>query len=277
MVTGVICLAALSLGLHRLLGWLWKARLKATLSTWRLRWTMTILAMVVLMFVAGISVVGIVHQTIWIVTSPEPFRQSSGDQLFSRFNLQRLASAMIAYADSQKSLPPAAIRDSNGRPLLSWRVLVLPYLEQNKLYKEFKLDEPWDSPHNLRLLNRMPEIYAIGPQNKQSRKSLTHYQVFVGPGTAFASPTGLRLPQDLPDPSHTILIAEAAEPVPWTKPEDLIYDPSRPLPRLGDLFPRKGTQFAMADGTARSTWQDSSDKTLRALITCNGGQIKIDD
>ena len=68
--------------------------------------------------------------------------------------------AMWNFESANKHLPPAAICDKNGKPLLSWRVAILPYLDENKLYKQFHLDEPWDSPHNLPLAAKMPDIYA---------------------------------------------------------------------------------------------------------------------
>jgi hypothetical protein len=78
---------------------------------------------------------------------------------------------------------PADIRDKDGKPLLSWRVAILPYLEQQELYKQFRLTEPWDSEHNLKLLARMPEVYRVGFEPAGSTH--THYQVFAGPGTPF--------------------------------------------------------------------------------------------
>ena len=86
----------------------------------------------------------------------------ASDRSESSNNLHQIALAVINYTDSNNStLPPAAICDKRGKPLLSWRVLILPYLEQDALFKEFKLDEPWDSEHNKKLLKKMPKVYAI--------------------------------------------------------------------------------------------------------------------
>src|SRR5205807_1793185 len=116
---------------------------------------------------------------------------------------------------------------------LSWRVALLPYLEQNPLYKAFKLDEPWDSAHNKTLLAQMPELFA--PVAGKTKEPLsTYYQVFTGPGTVFDGPKGLRLVADIPDgTSNTILIVEAGEAVAWTRPEDVPYSPKKDLPKLG--------------------------------------------
>src|SRR5207302_1956982 len=76
-------------------------------------------------------------------------------------NLKQMALATINYADAFGRAPAAAICDKNGKPLLSWRVAILPFIEQDNLYKQFHLDEPWDSDHNKKLLARMPNVYAL--------------------------------------------------------------------------------------------------------------------
>src|ERR1043166_2473231 len=95
-----------------------------------------------------------------------------------------LAVAMHHYHDQHKCFPAHANFDADGKPLLSWRVLLLPYLEQNELYKKFHLDEPWDSAHNLALIQEMPRTYAPFRSEAGSRHE-SNYQVFFGPGAAF--------------------------------------------------------------------------------------------
>jgi RNA polymerase sigma factor (sigma-70 family) len=97
-------------------------------------------------------------------------------------NLKQILLAMHNYNDVNGHLP-ADIRDKDGRPLLSWRVAILPFLEQEALYKQFRLDQPWDSEHNLKLLAKMPPVYWVGFEPKESTH--TYYQVFAGPGTPF--------------------------------------------------------------------------------------------
>jgi hypothetical protein len=178
---------------------------------------------------------------------------------------------MHCYHVTHRTLPPAALVNNEGQPLLSWRVLILPFIEQDDLYKQFKLDEPWDSPHNMRLLPKMPPVFkpfagrAIPPDS-------TFFQVFVGKGAAFEGIRGMRIPDDFPDgSSNTILIVQSESPVPWTKPVDLQYSPERSLPKLGGIFPET-FQAAFADGSARTISVSISEKTLRAAITRNGGE-----
>jgi uncharacterized protein DUF1559 len=179
---------------------------------------------------------------------------------------------MHNYQAEHGHLPPAVVYGACGQPLYSWRVSLLPYTDGDDLYKEFHLDEPWDSPHNLALLPRMPGVYAP-PYHKRSRVPPHHTvcHVFVGEGAAFEGGEGLRYPGDFPDGGpNTFLVVEAGEPVPWTKPDDLVYDPDGPLPELRCLF-QDGFRARTADGSGRFVRKGTSEATLRAAITRNGG------
>jgi hypothetical protein len=187
-------------------------------------------------------------------------------------NLKQLGLAMHSYADKNEGrLPPQAVLGKDGKALLSWRVLILPYLEQDALYKEFHLDEAWDSPHNKKLLKKMPKVYAHPAS--PARRGETHFQAFVGNGAFFEGKRGLRFPADFPDgTSNTIMFVEAAKAVPWTKPEDLPYNPKKPLPKLGGFFPG-GFLAGLCDGSVRFVRNSVSTKTLRNAITRNDGEV----
>src|SRR5262249_9757100 len=144
----------------------------------------------------------------------------------TRVNLQEIGLALHMYHDTFKQLPPWAICDKQGRPLLSWRVALLPYVEQGALYNEFHLDEPWESPHNIKLLDKMPSVFAI-PGGPNLGPGSTHYQGFVGKGAGWEllpsdnarlGAYGLKLTSIQDGTSNTWAVVEAAEPVPWTKP-----------------------------------------------------------
>ena len=189
-----------------------------------------------------------------------------------------MALALIAYDLAKGRLPPAVVYGSQDEPLYSWRVLLLPFIEEEPLYDSFRLDEPWDSPHNLALLPRMPAAYAP-PGGKRWRvpRHNTVCQVFVGPGAAFDGHQGLRVARDFPDGTdRTFLVVEAGEPIPWTKPGDLAFDPSGPLPDLSCLFD-DGFRAAMADGSVRFVRKEIRETTVRALVTRNGGEVLGDD
>jgi hypothetical protein len=180
---------------------------------------------------------------------------------------------MINYCDTYGQMPPAVVYGKNGQPLYSWRVLLLPFFEQQELYSQFHLDDPWDSPHNLPLLERMPSLYAP-PPGKRSRYPAYHTicHVFVGKGAAFEEGKKLNYTEDFPDgTSNTILIIEAGPPVPWTKPEEIPFDPAGPLPQLDTLFPDM-IRLADASGARHHVRRDISEKIFRAAITRNGGE-----
>jgi len=188
--------------------------------------------------------------------------------------LKQLALAMHNHNDAYRALPAHAIYSKDGTtPLLSWRVAILPFVDAGNLYKQFKLDEPWNSENNKKLIPLMPKVYfdPIAPAAKEP--GMTHYQIFVGGGAPWErGPKQPLIPKTFTDgTSNTILIAEASDPVVWTKPDDLAYDPAKPLPKLG-ADPTIGFIVAMADGSVRVIKRAISDKTLRAAITAAGGE-----
>lgn len=166
-------------------------------------------------------------------------------------NLHQLALSMHNFHDVHVSLPlpsnaPAEWRDANGRPHLSWRVHILPYLDQQNLYNQFHLNEPWDSPHNLALAEMMPSVFHTPGDDPAS--TTTHYMVFTGGGAPFGD-VGPRFAEFQDGLSNTIMVAHVATRpgVPWTKPEDIVFDPSNPMACVGTV-PPYGMPVVLGDG-----------------------------
>ncbi len=202
-------------------------------------------------------------------------------------NLKQIGLALHNYHSTNNHFPPVATRDKSGKPLLSWRVAILPFIEQSGIFTEFKQDEPWDSPHNKALLERMPAVYAV--PGASAEPGMTFYQGFRGRGTIFdpSSKDGVGLREITDGTSNTIAVVEAREAVPWTKPDaDVPFDDVAPptkaeslrkLPTLlGDHFPG-GFNALFADGSVRFIKTSINPITLRALITRNGGEVISSD
>src|SRR5262249_47266653 len=151
----------------------------------------------------------------------------------SKDSLQRLHQAMMLHVKENGALPAPAIYSKDGRPLLSWRVALLPYLGEEKLYQRFRRDENWDSPHNRELLPLMPKVFAPA-EGLCPEPHSTFFKVFTGPGTLFQGQKGITGAQ-IQNPA-AVLIVEAGKAVPWTKPGDVGYSPDQPLSVSG-LFP----------------------------------------
>jgi Protein of unknown function (DUF1559) len=193
----------------------------------------------------------------------------------SQNNLKQIALAMHNYHDSFNGFPPAAICDKKGKPMLSWRVAILPFVEQDQLYKEFHLDEPWDSDHNKKLLAKMPRIYAM-PDTAKQGETKTHYRVFYGNGAGFELllPTGIR---DITDgTSNTCMVVEAAEGVEWSKPDELEYDPKKD-PRKVVRWVNDVCQAALFDGSVRAISKKTSEQTWHNFIQKADGNVLGDD
>ncbi len=193
--------------------------------------------------------------------------RGAGDRAFNKNQLKSLAQALSLYATTNNNqLPPATICDGGGRPLLSWRVAILPAIDQDNLFRQFNMSEPWDGPNNIKLLPLMPK--SLSPRN-QNGESHTPYRVFAGNGAVF-EPRGHSSLSSISDgTSNTFMVVETYEMVEWTKPEWL--DVNQP-PAMGSGG--KG-QFsvAMVDGSTRSFPSEMPKNDLRAWITKSGGEI----
>ncbi len=165
--------------------------------------------------------------------------------------LQQLMLAMHNYHQDYNALPPSSIQSKEGKPLLSWRVALLPYLGEEALYKQFKQDEPWDSEHNKKLIEKMPAIYRSGNEEIDNAHK-TRLLVPVGENTLFpASKQKITLAEIATKngATNTIAIVEAStkSAVIWSKPDDLVIDVKDP--HKGLVNAQQETTVAACDGT----------------------------
>jgi hypothetical protein len=186
-------------------------------------------------------------------------------------NLKQIGLAMHSYHAAHKRLPAAAVYGKDDKALLSWRVLLLPHLDQAALAKEFKMDEPWDSEHNKKLVAKMPKVFGpIG--NKEEEEGKTYYRVFTGQGTVFDGTKGIALFAITDGTSNTIMVVEANEAVPWTKPDELVYKDKEALPKLGG-HTKGGFAVLLCDGSVMNFRQDFDEKQMRHAILRADGNV----
>jgi hypothetical protein len=186
-------------------------------------------------------------------------------------NMRQMTLASLNYESAYGHFPTQASYDKNGKPLLSWRVHVLPYIDQNELYEQFHLDEPWDSPHNRKLIEKMPQAYASPSVGDLGGKTV--YLGIAGEGMMFGK-NKIGFGQITDGSSNTVLMVEAdpSRAVEWTKPEDYEVDRRRPLDGLGGVQPG-GFIVSFADGSSRFLRPNIDPKTWLNLLTIGDGNI----
>lgn len=209
-------------------------------------------------------------------------------------NLKQVGIALHNYHDNYGAFPVIREEDHNGpRPMpfplqqhdpaggqrmpphlnrqLSWRVHILPFIDQAPLYERFHLDEPWDSPHNRTLIPLMPEVYKRPGSNLPQGK--TTYLGIDGPGGVMEDGGGTSIREITDGASNTILIVEVADEnaVTWTQPEDYHFTPQETANGLGG-WPG-GFHVLMCDGSVRFVSEQISPQTLAKLMQKNDGQI----
>jgi prepilin-type processing-associated H-X9-DG protein len=188
-------------------------------------------------------------------------------------NLKQIGLAMHNYYSVHDVLPPPFTLDPAGKPLLSWRVLMLPYVGQEGLYQQFKLDEPWDSPNNKPLVEKMPSVFACPSWPQASPGAgMTTYQVLIGPGTLFEKAEGIKFGDVRDGLSNTLMVLDTKAPIAWTQPSGLDFTPGSPIKGLGSMHPG-GFNALMGDGSVHFIKSTTPARTLEALTTRNGGEV----
>ena len=190
----------------------------------------------------------------------------------SQNNLKQIGLAFHYYCSANDDKWADDITDKDGTPILSWRVALLPYIEQEALYKQFKLDETWDSANNKKLIEKMPKLYA--PVRVKAKAGETFYQRFVGKDALFNEKGTDYKIANIPDgTSNTALVVEAGDPVIWSKPADLTFGVKRPLPHLGGLFDGD-FHLLLCDGSVMRVKKDfDADEMKKVVMPADGNVI----
>lgn len=202
-------------------------------------------------------------------------------------HLGQLSLALRSYHSVYGSFPPAYAADDVGRPMHSWRVLILPFLEEGNLYNRYNFGEPWDGPHNQTLLPMVPQIYTCPNHRGDSRDARfrgtrwTSYLAVTGPGTLFPGSKSSSLTDLSRDAERLVLIAEVANiDIPWTAPIDLDVrtmdftinapDGSRPAISTRDPY---GPHVVFADGSQDRLSESMSPEEVKGLLTVGGVEM----
>jgi len=190
-------------------------------------------------------------------------------------NLKQIILALQNYHDVYKSFPPAYVADANGKPMHSWRVLILPFLEHQALYDQYHFDEPWDGPNNRQLASTTQKIFEC-PADGNHGKGQTSYVAIVGPGTAWPGTKWIDVADIKDGLSNTILVVEVHNSgIHWMEPRDLDVSQmamtvnAKSGKGISSGHPRS-TQAAWADGSVFALDEDTPAATVRAMLTIAG-------
>jgi len=197
-------------------------------------------------------------------------------------NLKQIALAFHNYHDTYNTFPPAYIPDKDGNPMHSWRVLILPFLEQRALYQRYDFDEPWDSPNNLAITNTAIPAYTCPshpPSGGAPGSPETNYMVIAGPGTVFDAAKAASMRDIADGTSNTILVVEVAGTgVNWAEPVDLdasnLQFPNVTPGTTGpDSYHPGGFNAALCDGSVRFLSETMARQVFDALVTKAGSEM----
>ncbi len=196
-------------------------------------------------------------------------------------NLRNIVIALMNFHDTYRAFPAGYNADKDGKPLLSWRVHILPFVEGADLYEQFHLEEPWDSPHNKKLIEQMPDVYR-SPESK-AKPGMTNYLGVGGADGVFVRPRpedkprdkiGTRMAQITDGTSNTVVVVEVPDKsaVIWTKPGDFAPNKEDPMRGLVGLRPG-GFLAAFVDGSAHFIAESIDADMLKGLFTKSGGEM----
>jgi prepilin-type processing-associated H-X9-DG protein len=207
----------------------------------------------------------------------ESINSDPGKRATCQSNLMNINFGILNYMSVHGHVPPAYIADKNGKPMHSWRVLILPYLDCQGLYDRYDFTEPWDGPHNRLLAKEMPKFYQC-PTYRGGNPYATNYVAVVGPETAWPGEKTVR-EQDISEgdgTTNTLLVVELADSdICWMEPRDMRFQDAIAginVDRKGGISSNHGggAGCAFADGHITFIHSGTPPEVIRALLTING-------
>ena len=203
-------------------------------------------------------------------------------------NVKQIAIALHSYHEVYGCLPPAYVADKNGKPMHSWRTLILPYLEQKSLYNAYNFNEPWDGPNNRKLANTSLPVFNC-PSAKKWDTPMTSYVAVTGPGTMWPGRQSTKFEDVTDGLSSTIVLVEIADSgIHWMEPRDITLEealgnsgnsiaqvPSSVHHSVGGYFVRSlplAGFITMSDGYGEFFCDRPSTDDIAAMLSINGGE-----
>lgn len=198
-------------------------------------------------------------------------------RLTAQGSLNQLSLALHNYHEVYGCFPPAITVDVSGRPMHSWRVLILPYMEEQTLYASYRMNEPWDGPNNSRLANQMPRMFRSYTEPESTE--FTNVVAVTGLGTAFPPGDTTALSDFLDGPGNSIMLTEISESkVPWLQPRDLevanfaVGEPSDSRINISAVSWRRPLVVFADSIQAFTVRPGASIEELKALMTIAGSE-----
>jgi prepilin-type processing-associated H-X9-DG protein len=286
LATAAVCLILLVVGLQYFLGWLYRelrnpdSDPKAGDSRWKWRWTLGLVAGVILLFSAGTATVGVTHQLGWLISSRELLfvsdlggARNAARRAWSMNNLKQIGLGLEQYEQAHQMYPPGGTFDRIGRPLQSWQTLILPYVDEEAVYERINLASSWNDVRNSRVFQTEIMAYlnpGISERKNGAGFAASHYAANVD----MLGGDHPRTIADVADgTAFTLMAGEVVsnfkswgDPTNWRDPR---LGLNRSPEGFGSPFPG-GASFLFVDGSVRFIKNAVDPQVLKAIATPSG-------